>query len=219
MATTHTTARSLFDDSRLTQLGDAEGITWDDRTLCIALNQAISLLLTMRPDATLKRSIIELDEDSRQQLPEDGLKLIKVIRNINGDGSIGQAIRVVQMDDLNSIHALWHTAKGNVIHEYCFDPLSPKTFYVYPSPSTGVLVRIEIEYCALPAQINEQNLDELLPFDAIFDQAVIELMLYKLLSGDNQQGRNNTQHYQNAMSILQVQGQNSGAISPIEREM
>lgn len=219
MATTHTTARSLFEDSRLTQLGDADGVTWDNRTLCIALNQAISILLTMRADATLKRSVIDLVEDSRQQLPADGLKLIKVIRNINGDGSVGQAIRVVQMDDLNAIHALWHTAKGNVIHEYCFDPLSPKTFYVYPSPSIGIRLSVEIEYCALPAPITEQTLDELLPFDAIFDQAVIELMLYKLLSGDNQQGRNNTQHYQNALSILQIQGQNSGAIAPIEREV
>ena len=221
MVVTSTTAKSLFVDARLTQLGDAEGTTWADAAMIVAYNQAVKMLVQVRPDAVSKIFTLSLVEGSRQYLPNDGLRLIKVVRNIRANGGIGRAIRIVRMSDWDAVSPYWHEEKGPEVYEYAFDPLSPKHFYIYPAPinfGEGIGQKIEIEYSFMPADITLSDMDALLPFDSIFDQPLIELMLYKLLSGDNVQGRNNTQHLQNAMAMIKNQGDISAAISPAERE-
>ncbi|WP_336939388.1 DUF6682 family protein [Acinetobacter modestus] len=220
MAVTNTTYNRLFTDARLTQLGDSEGTTWGISTMIVAYNQAKNMLLAMRPDAFTKIEEIVLTTGSRQYLPEDGLRLFNVVRNINQNGTIGRAIRLVSMAALDSCNPDWHVTTGTVIHEFMFDPRSPKHFYVYPSPANvgDVGMKVEIEYSAMPPDIIESNLDEFLPFDSIYDQPLIELMLYKLLSGDNEAGRNNSVHMQAAMGLLNIQSESANANDGAKRE-
>jgi hypothetical protein len=220
VAVTSTTYNRLFNDARLTQLGDADGVTWGISSMIIAYNQAKNMLLGMRPDACTKIEEVFLISGSRQYLPDDGLRLFNVVRNINQNGTIGRAIRQVSMAALDSSNPDWHNATGTVIHEFMFDPRSPKHFYVYPSPATvgEVGMRVEIEYSAMPPDITEANLNETLPFDSVYDQPLIELMLYKLLSGDNEQGRNNSVHMQAAMGLLNIQTESANANDGAARE-
>lgn len=221
MVITSTTAKSLFVDARVTQLGDAEAVTWPDAAMLVAYNQAVKMLAQLRPDAVSKIFTLNLIEGSRQYLPNDGLRLIKAVRNIRANGAIGRAIRIVRMSDWDAISPYWHEEKGPEVYEYAFDPLSPKHFYIYPAPanfSEGAGQKIEIEYSFMPADITLSGMDMLLPFDSIFDQPVIELMLYKLLSGDNAAGRNNAQHLQNAIGMLTTQSNAAKNIAPTERE-
>lgn len=192
------TCQVLIDGVQSTQLNDAEKITWSETLLISALNQALAILTLVRPDATAKVTTLSCKAGTRQNLPEDGLRLLKVVRNLKEDESIGRAIRLVNISDLDSIAPNWHTElPKTVAKEYMFDERSPKWFYVYPPVTLGT--KIEIEYSAAPEVITD--LEQPLPVDMVYMQPLQEFILYKLLSGEGGQGQG-MQHYNTGMSLL-----------------
>lgn len=192
------TCQVLIDGVQSTQLNDAEKITWSETLLISALNQALAILTLVRPDATAKVTTLSCKAGTRQNLPEDGLRLLKVVRNLKEDESIGRAIRLVNISDLDSIAPNWHTELPKAVaKEYMFDERSPKWFYVYPPVILGT--KIEIEYSAAPEVITD--LEQPLPVDMVYMQPLQEFILYKLLSGEGGQGQG-MQHYNTGMSLL-----------------
>lgn len=192
------TCQVLIDGVQATQLNDAEKITWSETLLISALNQALAILALVRPDATAKHAEFVCAAGTRQNLPDDGLRLLKVVRNLNADGSIGRAVRLVNISDLDSIAPNWHAdPQANMAREYMFDERTPKWFYVYPPVNTGV--KLEVEYSAKPETITD--LSQPLPVDMVYMQPLQEFILYKLLSGEGGQGQG-MQHYNTGMSLL-----------------
>lgn len=192
------TCQTLIDGVSATQLNDAEKITWSETLLTSALNQALAMLSLVRPDATSKVFEFACKKGTRQNLPDDGLRLLKVVRNLKLDGAIGRAVRLVNISDLDSIAPNWHSdPEVDTTKEYMFDERSPKWFYVYPPAKAGL--KLEIEYSAQPATIT--SLDQLLPVDMVYMQPLQEFILYKLLSGEGGQGQG-MQHYNTGMSLL-----------------
>lgn len=208
-----TTAREIFTNVRMTQLGDSDGITWPMASLIIAFNSASKLLVLMRPDSHTTIKSVNLTQGSRQFIPNDGVRLLNVVRNSDSTGGVGRAIRLVRRSDLDAMSPDWHLATGPLVHEYCFDPRSPKHFYVYPAPSS-TSIWAEIEYSSLPSEITEDTIDSEIGFDPIFDQVLIELMLYKLLSGDNTGGTGGTAHMQAASALLSGNVNSATATDP-----
>lgn len=193
-------SQDLLSGVRMTQLNDPEATTWSDSVLIIALNQALKMLSLVRPDATSKLITLDLTEGSRQFIPQDGVRLLRVVRNITAADEIGRAVRLVQQEDMDSMSPDWHMTKGTIVKEYMFDARSPKHFYVYPSVVTGS--KVEIEYSSYTDDVTEITVGDALPVSAIFSQPLQELMLYKLLSGDSSQGRGGTEHLKIAMELL-----------------
>ena len=192
------TCQVLIDGVRATQLNDIEKITWSDSLLISALNQALSMLSLVRPDATAKVYEFVCEKGTRQNLPEDGLRLLKVVRNLKADGAMGRAVRLVNISDLDSITPDWHSqAATDTAKEYMFDERSPKWFYVYPPVNAGV--KLDVEYSAQPENI--MTLDQMLPVDTVYMQPLQEFLLYKLLSGEGGQGQG-MQHYNTGMTLL-----------------
>lgn len=208
-------SQDLINGVRITQLNDPDATTWSDATLIIALNQALKILALVRPDATSKIATIALKEGSRQFIPNDGVRLLNVVRNINSDNTIGIAVRLVQREDMDSMSPDWHVAMGTVVREYMFDARSPKHFYIYPCVSPGKT--LEIEYSSYVEDINIQNVIDPLPVDAIFAQPLQELMLYKLLSGDSSNGNTGAAHLQTAMDLLGVKDKADERVSSARR--
>ena len=211
-----TTARELFTNARTTQLGDPDGVTWPNAALIVAYNQAMRLLILKRPDASAKIQTLTLKKGSRQFIPNDGVSLLRVVRNIKPDDSIGDAIRPVSMAALDSMYPGWHNEKGTVVQEFCHDPRSPKHFYVYPAPAVDNAVKIDIEYSAMPPDLTSSVLDDELPFDSVYDQPLIEFMLYKLLSGDNSQGQSSGVHLKTALDLIDVKSIGDVASSQVK---
>lgn len=219
------TVQDLINGVRMTQLDDPEATTWPDDVMIIALNQALSMLALMRPDSTSTIGIINLTKGSRQFLPADGLRLLRVIRNVtwNGDPGtdpvIGRAVRIIQMEALDSMSPDWHnTPATTAIHEYCFDARNPKHFYVYPSPPTAGALQLEIEYSKEPPQLSIVDMASDLPVDLIYMQPLQELMLYKLLSGDSRNGGvNGMPHLNTATSVLGIKASSEEASSPARK--
>ena len=192
------TCQTLIDGVRETQLNDIEKTTWTDSVILSALNQALTILVLARPDATAKIHTLVCALGTRQALPADGLKLLKAVRNIGVDNAVGRAVRLVNASDLDSISPNWHAeTPKDVIKEYMFDDRSPKWFYVYPPAKAGI--KLEIEYSAQPITITD--LSQPLPVDVIYLQPLQELILYKLLSGEGGNG-SGMQHYNTGMSLL-----------------
>ena len=208
-------SQDLLTGVRMTQLNDPDATTWPDSTLIVALNEALRMLVLVRPDVSSKFATIIALEGSRQFIPEDGIRLLRVVRNINADDTIGQAVRLVQQEDMDSMSPSWHTTQGYIVKEYMFDARTPKYFYIYPSVTPGQ--KIEIEYSSHVPLVNEMNVANAMPVSEIFSQPLQELMLYKLLSGDATNGSSGTDHLRVAMELLGVKDTADERVSSARR--
>lgn len=208
-------SQDLLNGVRMTQLNDPDATTWSDSTLIIALNQALRILSLVRPDATSKIATVSIIKGSRQFIPADGVRLLRVVRNINVDDTFGQAVRLVQQEDMDSMSPNWHNTEGFLVKEYMFDARSPQHFYIYPSVAPGS--KVEIEYSSYADDVTELNAEDPLPVSAIFSQPVQELMLYKLLSGDSSNGSSGSDHLRVAMELLGVKDTQDERVSAARR--
>ena len=205
------TCQALLTELQTTQLNDPEGVTFSQSELLIALNAALNMLALLRPDATAKHAVITMQRGARQQIPDDGNRLIRVISNVRSSGVSGQVIRLVDKADLDSSSRSWISASGLLVKEYMFDPRIPKQFFIYPNvpPST----QIEIEYSAQPKTVTADNINRSLPVDAMYAQPLQELMMYKLLSGDATNGNSGANHLQVASELLGVKAEQDNRLS------
>lgn len=204
------TCQMLINGVQATQLNDSEKVTWTETLMMSALNQALIMLALVRPDATAKIFTLNCVAGTRQKLPEDGLKLLNVVRNIKADGGIGRAIRLVNISDLDAINPDWHSeVPKDLAKEYMFDERTPKHFYVYP-PVTAT-TKIEIEYSAQPPEI--KDLSQEFPVDMTYMQVVQEFILYKLLSGEGGQGQGD-KHLQTGLALLGAKPNIDNYLSP-----
>lgn len=209
------TAKQLIDELRETQLGDIEGITWSTPSLLRALNAALRMLVVMRPDVSSVSATVALIAGTRQNIPADGLRLLKVIRNIKSDGvTAGQTVRLVQMEELDLIPN-WHQAIGSVVVHYCYDPRVPREFYVYPPVPAGQF--IDIDYSQELTEVTVATLENALPVDVTYIQPLQELMLFKLFSGDSQQDRDGNMHFQAALGMLGIKAKSEQEDSPASK--
>ena len=208
-------SQDLLNGVRMTQLNDPDATTWSDSTLIIALNQALRMLSLVRPDATSKIAILPVIAGSRQFIPNDGVRLLRVVRNIDSVGAIGRAVRLVQQEDMDSMSPDWHSASGTIVKEYMFDARSPKHFYIYPS--VAIASKIEVEYSSYADDVTETNVGSTLPVSPIFAQPVQELMLYKLLSGDSTNGNSGNDHLRVAMELLGLKDAQDERVSSARR--
>lgn len=195
-------SRSVVQDLQVTQLNDPEGVTWTEAQLISALNQALRMLQLLRPDATAKHTIVDIQDGVRQLIPADGVRLIRVICNIKPDGTRGQVIRLVQKEDLDSASGSWMQSTGLLVKEYMYDSRIPKHFFTYPRVTVNN--QIEIEYSARADTVTSATFDDDLPVDVMYAPPIQELMMYKLLSGDATNGASGNEHLQIANELLGV---------------
>lgn len=195
-------SRSVVQDLQITQLNDPEGVTWTEAQLISALNQALRMLQLLRPDATAKHAIVNAQDGSRQLIPVDGVRLIRVVCNVLSNDASGQVIRLVKKEDLDSASHSWMQSTGLSVKEYMYDSRIPKQFFIYPSVTIDK--RIEIEYSARADTVTSLTFDDALPVDAMYAQPVQELMMYKLLSGDTTNGTSGSEHLRIATELLGV---------------
>ena len=194
------TVQDLIRTTRMTQLDDPDGTTWPDAAMLHGLNEALRMLCLLRPDATSTIVSLTTVAGTRQTIPADGERLLKAVRNINVDNTIGRALRLVNQADLDAMSPDWHQQVGTRVSEYCFDGRTPKWFYIYPA--VGVGKKLEIEYSKTPPLLTLDNMETPIPVSVVFSQPLQELMLYKLLSGDASRGQGSANHMQIAVQML-----------------
>ena len=200
------------------KLNDPSKVTWSDTVLINALNEALQALVSYRPDAASYTAMMLLVAGTRQTLPSDGVRLLKVIRNkgVSGLSDAGRAIRKADMLVQDALLPDWHLTNGQtVIDEYFYDPLQPKEFYVYPPAPVSPQIGIDISYVRVLPTIAQVT--DTFPVDDYFAPAIQEWMLYSIWCGDDEQSPNYGAaqgHLQTFFSLLQVKSNSDVAASP-----
>lgn len=155
------------------------------------LNDALRALVAVRPDAAAATATHLLTAGTKQSIPTDGTRLLRVIRNAGEDGlsSTGRAIRRVSLDTMDASMPTWHGATGQAeIREYSYDERVPREFWVYPpvaaSPTIGVMLTYVKTLTAITAT------SDTFPVDDFYAPAVEAFMLYRLMGGDDESSPN-----------------------------
>lgn len=182
------------------------------------INSALQALISYRPDAASYTAMMLLVAGTRQTLPSDGVRLLKVIRNrgVSGLSDAGRAIRKADMLVQDALLPDWHLTNGQtVIDEYFYDPLQPKEFYVYPPAPVSPQIGIDISYVRVLPTITATT--DTFPVDDYFAPAIQEWMLYSIWGSDDEQSPNYGAaqgHLQTFFSLLQVKANSDIASSP-----
>ncbi len=164
-------------------LQDTAGIRWNETNELIQwLNDAQREIALLKPDATSENTTVTLATGTKQSIPSDGNRLLRVMRNMSAasGGNGGRAIRLVARDVLDTQTPTWHdpavtgdAAHANVVKNYIYDEQDPKNYYVFPGVSGSTY--IEIVYSKNPATVSAGGN---LSVDDMYANAVQNYILY-----------------------------------------
>jgi len=163
---------------------DTSAIRWTMPEWLMWLNDGQREVAIIKPSAFTKIGNVTLVAGTRQSLPADGVEFIEYIRSMGVGGTIpGSVARKVQRRLMDSQTPNWHSVSATAAPtHYIFDPLAPKTFYVYP-PSLGT-TQSEILYGASPPDVTAVS--NVISLDDVYANVLLDYMLYRAYGKDNE---------------------------------
>lgn len=189
-------------------LQDTTSVRWPDSELIEWVNDAQHEIALIKPDATAINESIPLAGGTKQSLPANALRLLRVIRNMQ-DAAVGvggRAIRIVDREILDAQDPNWHdpfstglSAFDTVVKHYMYDEQDPLHFYVYPGIDGQIrpAPMIEIIYSAKPAEVVSRASQLSVP--DLYVNAVMNYVLYMAYMKDAEYSGNSQRaasHYQ-----------------------
>lgn len=176
-------------------LQDTTSVRWPVNELVRYLNDAQREVVLYRPDSMVTNATVTCSAGSRQKLPDNGSKLIEVIRNA-ASGSTKKSVRMINREILDAQTPGWHNIVGTVdILHFMYDPRDPRVFYVYP-PATAS-AQLDIVYAAYPTDITEPSDGALytavsgnISLPDIYGNAVLDYILYRAYTKDSEYAGN-----------------------------
>jgi hypothetical protein len=163
------------------QLMDDGFVRWPEEKLLEYFNSAQRAVVISRPDAFVVEKLdFACAAGARQQLPEDGLRLIDVRGDENGNVARNRTRR-----ELTELYPNWLGLKDNPAAEaFVYDEREPLRFFLFPGVTAGL--KLEIVYSATPPVKVKSDLDANADTDlsTIYTPAIIEYMLYTAHSKD-----------------------------------
>lgn len=207
-----------------TTLQDTTGVRWPVvGELVLWVNDAQREIALLKPDASAKNTTATLVAGTKQDIPSDGNRLLRVVRNMSAasNGVGRRAVRIVTREVLDAQTPDWHdptisgdAAHGSVVKHYVYDEQNPRNFYVYPGISSGANAYLEIIYSANPATVTQAgNLD----IPDIYANAVMNYVLFMAYMKDAEYAGNNqraSSHYQLFIASVTGKGQVDALTSP-----
>jgi hypothetical protein len=207
-----------------TTLQDTTGVRWPVvGELVLWVNDAQREIALLKPDASAKNTTITLTTGTKQEIPNDGNRLLRVVRNMsaasNGVGK--RAVRIVSREVLDAQTPDWHdpTVTGDAAHaaivkHYIYDEQNPRNFYVYPGISSTSSAFVEIIYSANPATVTQSgNLD----VPDIYANAIMNYVLYMAYMKDAEYAGNQQRaasHFQLFTASVTGKGQIDALTTP-----
>lgn len=205
-----------------TTLQDTTGVRWPVvGELVLWINDAQREIALLKPDASAKNTTITLAAGTKQDVPSDGNRLLRAVRNMSAaSGGVGKrSVRLVQREVLDAQTPDWHdpTVTGDAAHtdivkHYVYDEQNPRNFYVYPGISGDAY--LEIIYSANPSTVAQgDNLD----IPDIYANAVMNYVLYMAYMKDADYAGNNQRaasHFQIFTTSITGKGQVDALTTP-----
>jgi len=198
-------------------LQDNTNVRFPNGELLKFFNDAQKEVVLHRPDAQMVNATFDCANGSKQTLPSAALRLVEVIRNVDG-----RAVTQVQRRVLDETLPSWHetVASTNKIEHFIYDPADPKTFYIYPKGASGTH-SLEIVYSSSPSEIAVSNFDtdvQVISIDDVYANCLLDYVLYRSYQKDSEFAGNPQRammHYQSFANALGVKTQADVATTPM----
>lgn len=184
-----TIAASVIFDKVKRILQDETNVRWTVADLVGWFNSAQREVALLKPDALSSNTSKQLAAGTKQSIPESGLRLLDVIRNLGTDGTTpGLAITGIPRKVLDTTLPDWHSSTPSAVAKrFVFDERDPLTFYVFPpQPATGqgyVELLISLAPTDITVVSNEPSGNLSLP--DLYENAIIDHILYRAFSEDS----------------------------------
>lgn len=164
-----------------TILQDTTNTRWSKQELLNWLNDAQLAIVSRRPDTYITNQAFTCAAGTKQSLPADGLRLMRVVRN-----KAGKAVRRIEERVLDDQVPEWHVnADAATVEHFVYDELDPKTFYLYPAPAADV--EVDIVYSVAPPAIAIADFSTdvtTITLDDSYLNPIIDWILYRAYSKD-----------------------------------
>lgn len=183
-------------------------VRWEKPEMFGWLNDAACEVVIRRPAARAVTAALALAAGTLQSLPDGGLELLDVVRNVGG-----RAIRRTDRQLIDDSAPDWHSMKqASAVRHFTFDERAPKTFYVYPPAKAGV--QIEALYSEAPPVVTDE--DDQLDLDRAYIGPLVSYILYRALAKDSEyaNGALAAAHFQAFTEALGTNNQVTAAASP-----
>lgn len=187
-----------------------EGTRWTDSELVGWLNEAYLAVCVVRPDASAKIDEVTLSAGAKQQLPEDGLRLMDVVSG---------GIRATTRRALDTMRPGWQSEPSGPPEMYAYDDLQPATYWIYPPAASGD--SLTLSYTVSPKPHDTASLqavrDEALSISDRYAQPLLDFVLYRAFSKDAETQANaqrSTIHYQAFSVAIESKSAGDAMTSP-----
>ena len=145
------TVQSVIDRAQ-TVLQDTTGVRWPVvAELVLWINDAQREIALLKPDASATNATVTLATGTKQDIPNGGNRLLRVVRNMSAasSGTGKRSVRIVDREVLDAQSPDWHdpTVAGDAAHttivkHYVYDDANPRNFYVYPGVAGSAYLEI-----------------------------------------------------------------------------
>jgi len=165
-------------------LQDTDQTRFSNANLLKFFNDAQREVALQRPDAFMTNGNFTCATGSKQTLPSGGIRLLDVVRNVSG-----RAITAIDRKVLDEQLPTWHTtaSSNDGIQHFVYDPIDPKTFYVYPNATNST--QIEIKYSQSPDDVAITNFStdtQVLDLDDVYANALLDYVMYRSYQFDSE---------------------------------
>lgn len=197
-------------------LQDNTNVRFPNAELLKFFNDAQKEVVLHRPDASMVNTTFACATGSKQTLPAAALRLTEIVRNVGG-----RSITQLQRRILDETLPNWHetVAGTNKIEHFIYDPVDPKTFYVYPKAVSGTH-SIEIVFSSSPTDIAISDFSSdttVIGLDDVYSNCLLDYILYRSYQKDSEFAGNAQRammHYQSFATALGIKTQADGAATP-----
>lgn len=160
-----------------TILNDEDHVRWTVPELVDWLNDAAGEVVIRRPQARSQVRTLTLVDGPLQTLPDGGIQLIDVVRNVPGR-SISRTERRLLDDQVPD----WYGAKQGATVHYTLEVETPTHFYVYPPAKAGA--QIEAKFSERPPAVTDDT--DTLDLDPAYIGPLVSYILYRAMSKDSE---------------------------------
>lgn len=212
---TITGATLLFDLGETLQ--DPSEAVWTEPIKVNFVKDAILSIASLRPDAVAEVvSFPVITDTAKQTIPSDGFAFIEATRNLSGTY---RSIVQVERGQLDRAFPTWSAPVDGVtgIEHVTFDSRTPKVFYVYPVPTAGASLSIELIYAKTPAEFTAGAAS--LGLDDIWLAPIKEYVLYRCygINSKRMDPTRSVTHLNTFFNLLDVKLKNDSLLASFQQ--
>jgi len=195
------TAQDLFDDAAEI-LQDTDFVRWTKPKMLRWLNAGQREVVIGDPKANTANTVVQLTAGTKQVLPDGGLALIDVTRNMGADKATpGRVPTFIARSVIDAQNPNWHKDSVSAVALHViYDQRDKKHFYVYPPQPVSNPGSLELIYSAAPLPVATE--DNSITLDDIYANALVNYLLYRAYNLDPVSIAKSSAYYQAFLMLV-----------------